>query len=85
MSHFERFSRYTHIRIREKVSRPPSHAVQFASNQSGDSAAFFTLSRLEGEGFISSKYIRPTGTEKAKVLFKVTDEGQCVFADAGAQ
>ncbi len=59
---------------------------QSASKPSGDSAVFFTLSRLEGEGFISSEYIGATETEKAKVLFKVTEEGECVLADAsGAQ
>ena len=57
-----------------------------ASKPSGTSGVFFTLSRLEGEGFISSEYIRATETEKAKVLFKVTEEGECVLADAsGAQ
>jgi hypothetical protein len=53
-----------------------------ASKPSGDSGVFFTLSRLEGEGFISSEYIRATETEKAKVLFKVTEEGECVLAEA---
>jgi hypothetical protein len=57
---------------------------QGASKPSGDSAVFFTLSRLEGEGFISSEYIRATETE-AKVLFKVTEEGERVLAKAMAK
>ena len=57
---------------------------QGASKPSGDSAVFFTLSRLEGEGFISSEYIRATETEKAKVFFKVTQEGEGVLAEARA-
>jgi hypothetical protein len=48
----------------------------------GDSAVFFTLSRLEGEGFISSEWIRPTETETGKLLFKVTEEGESVLAAA---
>jgi hypothetical protein len=54
---------------------------QFVSESSGDSAVFFTLSRLEGEGFISCQVIQATGAEKGKVLFKVTGEGECVLAD----
>jgi hypothetical protein len=56
-----------------------------ASKPSGDSGVLFTLSRLEGEGFISSEYIRATETEKAKVFFKVTEEGDRVLADAIAR
>jgi hypothetical protein len=52
------------------------------SKPSGTSGVFFTLSRLEGEGFISSEYIRATETEKAKVFFKVTEEGERVLAKA---
>jgi hypothetical protein len=52
------------------------------SKPSGTSGVYFTLSRLEGEGFISSEYIRATETEKAKVLFKVTEEGERVLAKA---
>jgi len=53
-----------------------------ASKPSGTSGVYFTLSRLEGEGFISSEYIRATETEKAKVFFKVTEEGERVLAKA---
>jgi hypothetical protein len=52
------------------------------SKPSGDSGVYFTLSRLEGEGFISSEYIRASETEKAKVFFKVTEEGERVLAKA---
>lgn len=52
------------------------------SKPSGTSGVYFTLSRLEGEGFISSEYIRPTETEKGKVFFKVTEEGERVLAKA---
>ncbi len=55
---------------------------QSASNPSGDSAVIFTLSRLEGEGFISSEHMLATETKKAKVLFKITGEGESVLADA---
>ena len=48
----------------------------------GTSGAYFTLSRLEGEGFISSQYIRASESEKAKVFFKVTEEGERVLAKA---
>ena len=51
-------------------------------NPNNDCAVFFTLSRLEGEGFISSKWIPPTETEKGKLLFKVTEEGESVLAAA---
>jgi len=37
------------------------------------------------QGFISSEYIRATEAEKAKVFFKVTEEGECVLADARAK
>lgn len=53
-----------------------------APEKSGDSGVFFTLSKFEGEGFIVSKYIRATETEKGKVLFKVTEEGESVLAEA---
>ena len=53
-----------------------------ASKPSGTSGVFFTLSRLEGEGFISSEYVQATETEKAKVFFKVTGEGERVLAKA---
>jgi hypothetical protein len=52
-----------------------------AEKPSSDTGVFFALSRLEGEGFIASKYVRATETEKAKVLFKVTDEGEDVLAE----
>ena len=53
-----------------------------ASNPARTSGVYFTLSRLEGEGFISSEYIPATETEQAKVLFKVTEEGERVLAKA---
>jgi DNA-binding PadR family transcriptional regulator len=53
-----------------------------APKPSGDSAVYFTLSKFEGEGFISSNYTRATETEKAKVLFKVTEDGESVLAEA---
>jgi hypothetical protein len=56
-----------------------------ASERSGTSGVYFTLSRLEGEGFISSEYIRATETEKAKVFFKLTEEGERVLAKAIAK
>ena len=59
-----------------------AQANQGASESSGTSGVYFTLSRLEGEGFISSEYIRATETEKAKVFFKVTEEGERVLAKA---
>jgi len=59
-----------------------AQANQGASESSGTSGVYFTLSRLEGEGFISSEYIRATEAEKAKVLFKVTGDGECVLAES---
>jgi hypothetical protein len=47
-----------------------------------DSSVFFALSKFEGEGFVESKHIRATETEKAKVVFKVTGEGENVLAEA---
>jgi putative addiction module CopG family antidote len=55
---------------------------QGAPEKSGDSGVYFTLSKFEGEGFITSKYIRATETEQAKVLFKVTEDGESVLAKA---
>jgi DNA-binding PadR family transcriptional regulator len=55
---------------------------QGAPKKSGDSGVYFTLSKFEGEGFIQSKYIRATETENAKVLFKVTEDGESVLAEA---
>jgi hypothetical protein len=55
---------------------------QGAAKPSGDSAVYFTLSRLDGEGFISFQYIEATETQKGKVLFKVTDDGESVLADS---
>jgi hypothetical protein len=52
-----------------------AQVTQSAAKPAGDSAVFFTLSRLEGEGFISPEYIRASETEKAKVLYSVTGEG----------
>ena len=53
-----------------------------ASKPSGDSAVYFTLSRLDGEGFILFEYIQATETQKGKVLFKVTGEGERVLRGA---
>ena len=55
---------------------------QSASKPSGDSAVYFTLSRLDGEGFILFEYIQATETQKGKVLFKVTEEGERVLRGA---
>jgi putative addiction module CopG family antidote len=55
---------------------------QSTPKKSGDSGVYFTLSKFEGEGFIQSKYIRATETETAKVLFKVTEDGESVLAAA---
>ena len=66
----------------EEITAQVDHG---ASKPSGTSGVFFTLSRLEGEGFISSEYIRATETEKAKVFFKVTGEGERVLAQAIAK
>jgi DNA-binding PadR family transcriptional regulator len=55
---------------------------QGAPKKSGDSGVYFTLSKFEGEGFITSKYTRATENENAKVLFKVTEEGESVLAEA---
>ena len=56
--------------------------ARVGSKPTEDSAVFFMLSKFEGEGFVESKYIRATGTEKAKVLFKVIGEGESVLAEA---
>jgi len=61
----------------------PEITARVGSKPTGDSAVFFTLSKLEGEGFIESKYIRATETENAKILFKVTAEGESVLTQAG--
>ena len=53
-----------------------------AEKPAGDTSVFFTLSRLEGEGFITYKVIRESETEKRKVLFIVTEDGERVLADA---
>lgn len=55
---------------------------QGAPEKSGDSGVYFTLSKFEGEGFITSKYIRTPEPEKAKVLFKVTEDGERVLVEA---
>lgn len=55
--------------------------ARVGSKPTEDSAVFFTLSKLEGEGFIESKWIGATETEKGKLLFKVTGEGESVLAD----
>ena len=60
-------------RVNESVSEPP-----------GDTAVYFALSRLDGEGFVVFEYIQATETGKAKVLFKVTEDGERVLADAGS-
>jgi len=49
---------------------------QGAEKPSGDTEVYFTLSRLDGEGFIRFEYIGATETEKRKVLFKVTEDGE---------
>jgi hypothetical protein len=49
---------------------------------SGDSAVLFTISRLEGEGFTTFERVRDTETEKVKVFFKITGDGEAVLADA---
>ena len=53
-----------------------------AAKRSVDSAVYFTLSRLDGEGFVTFEYIEATETEKGKVLFKVTGDGESVLADS---
>ena len=53
---------------------------QGAEKPSGDAAVYFTLSRLDGEGFIRFEYIEATETEKGKVLFKVTEDGERVLS-----
>jgi len=55
---------------------------QGAPKESGESAVYFALSKFEGEGFIGSEYIRATETEKAKLFFKVTEEGERLLAEA---
>ena len=52
---------------------------QSAPEPSGDSAVYFTLSRLDGEGFVLFEYIEATETGKAKVFFKVTSDGERVL------
>jgi hypothetical protein len=47
-----------------------------------DSSVFFALSKFEGEGFVESRHIRASETEKAKVVFKVTEQGESVLAEA---
>jgi hypothetical protein len=61
----------------EEITAQVDHG---ASKPSGASGVYFTLSRLEREGFISSEYIRATDTEKAKVFFKLTEAGERVPA-----
>ena len=53
---------------------------QGAEKPSGDTAVYFTLSRLDGEGFIRFENIEATETEKGKVLFKVTEDGERVLS-----
>lgn len=55
-----------------------------AEKPTGDTSVYFTLSRLEGEGFITYKVIRETETEKRRVRFIVTEDGERVLADARA-
>lgn len=57
-------------------------ANEGAAERSGDSSVYFTLSRLDGEGFIRFEYIEATETEKGRVLFKVTADGESVLADS---
>jgi hypothetical protein len=52
---------------------------QGAEKPSGDSAVYFTLSRLDGEGFVRFVYTDATETGKAKVLFQVTEDGERVL------
>jgi DNA-binding PadR family transcriptional regulator len=59
-----------------------AHVNQGAPKKSADSAVYFALSKLEEEGFIFSEYIRATETEEGKVLFKVTEEGESLLAEA---
>jgi len=59
----------------------PEITAAVGSKPTEDSAVFFTLSKLEGEGYIEAKWIRPTETEKWKVLFKITGEGESVLAE----
>jgi hypothetical protein len=65
-----------------ELSEINARVNQGAAEPSGDSAVYFTLSRLDGEGFISFQYIEATETEKGKVLFKVTEDGESVLADS---
>jgi len=51
---------------------------------SGDSAVLFTLSRLEGEGFTTFQRVPATETEKVKIFFMITDDGEALLADAMA-
>jgi hypothetical protein len=55
---------------------------QGVAERSVDSSVYFTLSRLDGEGFVTFEYIETTETEKGKVLFKVTADGESVLADS---
>jgi hypothetical protein len=65
-----------------ELSEITARVNQGAAEPSGDSAVYFTLSRLDGEGFIAFEYIEATETEKGKVLFKVTEDGESVLADS---
>lgn len=56
--------------------------ARVGSKPTEDSGVFFTLSKFEGEGFVESKFIRATETEKGKLIFKVTGEGESALADA---
>ena len=53
-----------------------------ASKPQRTSGVYFTLSRLEGEGFIIFEYIPATETEKGAVYFKVTKDGERALAEA---
>jgi hypothetical protein len=53
-----------------------------AAKPSGDSAVYFTLSRLDGEGFVVFDYIAETESAKGKVLFRVTEDGERVLREA---
>jgi DNA-binding PadR family transcriptional regulator len=56
--------------------------ARVGSKPTGDSAVYFALNKFEGEGFIVSEFIRATDPEKRRVLFKVTEEGMSVLAEA---
>jgi len=53
-----------------------ARANEGAAKPSGDTATYFTLSRLDGEGFVIFDYIRKPDGGTEKVLFKVTEDGE---------